>query len=134
MKTGRPIKIDGKAKKIVYAWLTAGGSLRDAADYLEVDYKTIYRMRQRDASFAKGVNKAIKAGKKKLLDKMGKAKPWQAAAWMLERRWGKQFGRKDKLDVTTGNEPVTFTLKLDNANEEATATRIQTTTPVPEAN
>lgn len=113
MKPGPKFKIDAKAKRVVYAWLSAGGSLHDAADYLEVDYKTIYRMRQIDSEFAKGVNKAIKAGKKKLLDKMGKAKPWQAAAWMLERRWGKQFGKHEHVDHTSGGQPIKIEVRYN---------------------
>lgn len=31
---------------------------------------------------------------------------WQASAWMLERRNPSEFGRKDKLDVTSDDEKI----------------------------
>jgi len=34
-----------------------------------------------------------------LIKKVGKAKPWQAAAWMLERKFGAEFGRRDKHEI-----------------------------------
>lgn len=98
-KRGPKPKVTAEAKRKVYAMLKVGASLRDAAGCLGVDYKTLYRARKTDAQFANGVMKALREGKLLLLRKMGKARQWQAAAWMLERRWGKEFGRKDKQQV-----------------------------------
>lgn len=31
---------------------------------------------------------------------------WQAHAWKLERRYPKDYGKRDALDVTSGGEPI----------------------------
>ncbi len=97
-KSGPKPKIGEHEQAQVLAILRVGGSLRDAADVIEVDYKTLYRLRQGDEQFAKGVRKAQKVGKMRLLRKIGKAKNWRAAAWMLERRWGEEFGRRERVE------------------------------------
>jgi hypothetical protein len=96
-KRGPKPKITDSVKQQIYAILTTGGSLDDAAGYLEIDTATIHRARRRDAKFAAGVKKAVRTGKLKLIQKVGKATAWQAAAWMLERKFGAEFGRRDVI-------------------------------------
>lgn len=97
-KRGRKPVITEAERRIIYGILTGHGSLDDAAGFLEIDLSTIYRTMHADEDFAKGVKRARKIGKRKLIAKVGKANAWQAAAWLLERRHGKEFGRHDKVD------------------------------------
>ena len=102
--TGRPTKIDNAVKEKVLACLTVGASIRDAADYVGIDVTTLFRARKTDESFAMGVKQAIKKGKLRHLNKLAKATAWQASAWMLERRWGREYGRKDHVSQTVKGE------------------------------
>lgn len=34
-----------------------------------------------------------------LIDKVARAEDWKAAAWMLERRFGKDFGRREPVKI-----------------------------------
>ena len=92
---GRPTKINDTAKVQIYAILAVGASLEDAADFLGVDRSTITRSMQRDRLFAQGIKRAEARGKIRHLKKIGQAKAWQASAWMLERKWYKEFARRD---------------------------------------
>src|SRR5437016_3706044 len=105
-RTGRPPKIDAKAEAEILAILSHGASLRDAADYVGIDRSTLTRLKQRSRCFAQGVMQATAKGKIHLLMKISKATQWQAAAWMLERKWAKEFIRRESVDLTTGGKPV----------------------------
>jgi hypothetical protein len=122
-KGGPPQKIGPKEKTEVIAILRAGGSMRDAADIIGVDYATLYRMRQNDIEFANGVRKAVKEGKLRQIKKVRGAKDWRAAAWYLERRWGSEYGRHDHVDVTSKGEPV-FTLAIGRPTGDQQTARI----------
>ena len=117
-KPGPKPKIGDKERDDVFACLSVGGSLADAAGYIGVNASTLRRAKAADPEFARGVRQAVLKGKIHHLNKIGKAKQWQASAWMLERRWGKQFGRKDKLDVTTKGRAFTLNIGT-NATAQA---------------
>ena len=95
-RRGPKLKIGDTERTQILAVLEAGGSLSDAAAVAGVDYTTVYRLRKADPKFARGVRQAVRAGKYRLIQKVSSNASWQAAAWLLERRWGKQFGRKDQ--------------------------------------
>ena len=138
-KRGPKPKIGPKEEAEIFACLTVGASLKDAADYLGVNYSTVRRHRIDSPKFAQGTIKAISKGKIHHLNKIGKAPQWQASAFMLERKWGAEFGRKDKLEHTGKNngpiklstttdlskltidELTTFETLLRKANESADA-------------
>jgi hypothetical protein len=102
-KRGPKPKI-GLAEKVkVYNWLQVGASLADCADLLRVSRDTFWAAMRADPAFRTGVKEAIKDGKLRLVKKVGNAKPWQAAAWMLERKYGQEFGRKDRHEHTGAN-------------------------------
>lgn len=106
MKTGRPQKIGEKERAEILENLEVGASLKDAAGAVGVDNATVYRLRRADPAFAKGVRQAVKKGKLKLIRTVATAETWQAAAWMLERRWGRQFGRKDTVNIKSRQEHI----------------------------
>lgn len=140
-KTGRKPKVDAEARTKILAIIAAGASLKDAADYLGVAYSTVRLSISKDPSFRRGVHKAAKSAKIKLIKKVGSAKPWQAAAWMLERRYGAEYGRREvvRQEITGKNggaiktESTTIVTNLDECSrrfEEFTRRQLGTG-PVP---
>jgi hypothetical protein len=82
----------------VYACLGVGASQKDAAEYVGVPVSVIRARRRNDPEFARGLRKAIHQGKVHHLTKISKSSAWQASAWVLERRWRKQFARNEPGD------------------------------------
>jgi hypothetical protein len=79
----------------VYDCVSVGASLKDAAEYIGVPVSVIRARRRADPAFALGLRQAIHKGKVFHLNKISRSSAWQASAWVLERRWRKQFGRND---------------------------------------
>lgn len=99
-KRGRPAKIGDEQRAKVLGVVGAGGSIPDAAGIIEVGVRTLQRAMREDRHFGTGVKKARKSAKMRLIQKVTSAKAWQAAAWMLERMYGAEFGRKEKHEHT----------------------------------
>lgn len=100
-------KIGVSERKQILAIVKVGGSIADAAGVLGVTPKTVRNEMRRDPAFYLGVNKARKSGKMRLIKKVGTAKPWQAAAWMLERQYGSEYGRRERHEITgKGRGPI----------------------------
>ncbi len=134
----RPRKIGPAERKQILAIVKVGGSIADAAAVIGVALKTVRNEMSRDPGFYTGVLKARKSGKLKLIKKVGTAKPWQAAAWMLERQYGSEYGRHDRHEITgKGRGPIQVEAKRDsdyNAIEEeirgiASAVRVAARVP-----
>ena len=128
---GRPRKIGPAEQKRVYDIVAGGCSLNDAADIIGVARSTLNQHMADDATFRKGVDRAIARGKKRLIDKVIKGRPWQAAAWMLERKWGDEFGKKDTIkhegEVKFGR--VTF----DGDDDDDRDPNVEASAPLPKA-
>lgn len=114
MKRGPKPKIGDIERKRIFKELRDGASLKDAADVIGCDITTIFRLRQTDPKFAQGVRKAVKDGKMTCIRRIKRSKDWRASAWLLERRWGSEFGRRDRLEHT-GSEggPIQTQSTLD---------------------
>lgn len=102
---GRPLKIDAEVERRILDIVVVGGSLEDAAHIVGVSPRTLRLYKAKRPIFNRGVLKAQKDGKLKLIKKVGKAGAWQAAAWMLERKYGAEFGRREtiKQEITGKN-------------------------------
>jgi hypothetical protein len=94
-KRGPKGKIDAEMRAKIFGALAVGASIVDAAEAFGIDRSTIHRLKVSSKEFATGALRAEKSGMLKHLKKINGAKQWQAAAWMLERKWSKKFGRKD---------------------------------------
>jgi hypothetical protein len=78
--------------------LSVGASLKDAAGFIGVPMSVITSRRRTDAGFARDLRQATQQGKVYHLNKISKSAAWQASAWVLERRWRKQFARNGPSD------------------------------------
>lgn len=69
-------------------------------------------------SFFKAIKEAESKSEAEYLELIKKAAPtsWQAAAWIMERKWWKKWGRKDKIQMTT-EEPLQIKVTLDGEKD-----------------
>lgn len=102
-KPGPKPKVGDEQRTEILAVITDGGSIRDAAESVGVSVRTVRNAMRSDPKFFLGVKKARKTGKIKLIRRVNDAKCWQSAAWMLERMYGSEFGRKERHEHTGRN-------------------------------
>lgn len=99
------IRITGVARSTFYSWLDRSRELaeryNDPNDPLDDLTATIEELRLLD--FLDGYTGARARGKADALGaiRAGMAEDWRAAAWYLERSFPDEFGRRDRLDVST---------------------------------
>lgn len=148
MARGRPTKLDADAAEVIVRILEIPQSIATACEAAGIDEKTYHNWAKRGKAAAKAAEKgedvpeadapflhffrrtkkARATGKVELLDVIRavardrqEPKRWQAAAWLLERMYPKEFGRRYiKLEAsgpddgpiqTTGSATVTVVLE-----------------------
>lgn len=81
--------------------IAAGMTLAGAAARAGIDDNTLYRWKDNDPEFAQMVREAMASYEAKATSVIEAAMPqnWQAAAWWLERRMPKEYGRQQRVDV-----------------------------------
>lgn len=110
---GRPRIITNINEKEILAILETGGSRNMAADYVGIGRTTLHDHIDRDEAFSEQVKRAEASGQLKHLKKVGGADQWQASAWMLERKWPDEFGRKDRHEEQTDDIASVLTKLID---------------------
>ena len=115
-KNGRPTVITPSVEASIIAALRIGVTLGVSARAAGVSRATVYKHRKENKSFRTRVDRAVSEGEKELVNKITGNDQWQSAAWLLERRFGKRWGKK--LDVTTnGKDIVLNPIVLDGGKE-----------------
>ena len=103
-KTGRKPTLDDAKKREIIAILSVGCSRRTAARYVNCDVKTIKNTADRDADFAAQLCRAENQQEftylKQLQQAAKKDKYWRAAAWVLERKYPEDYGRRGPDAIT----------------------------------
>lgn len=94
-----PKILDEITDKEVVAVIAMGGSLVDAADYVGVCRDALFKRMRSHPELRERVDQAAAQGKLRLIAKVGSSSSWQASAWMLERKFAAEFGRKSQLDI-----------------------------------
>ena len=86
--------------KILAGIRDAGMSLQTACAWAGISDDTLARQRKKDPELAARVERAREMFKAKMVTLISAAAPknWNAAAWLLERRWPEEFGRQ-RLDT-----------------------------------
>lgn len=95
-KQGRPRALDEAKRREVSAFVAAGASLRQAAEYVGCSIDTIKREQKRNGDFDEQMRRATARAQLAPLQAMRQAVQthWRAAAWMLERSDPEHFGRQ----------------------------------------
>lgn len=110
---GRPRVITPEKEAEILAILTMGGSRNIAADYVGVGHGTLHEHIARDAEFSERIKRAESECQRLHLERLHLAEPWQASAWMLERKWPNEFGRRERVDHTSSDGSMTPKSALD---------------------
>ncbi len=76
---------------------------------------TVRRAARKDATFERGIKRARLEGKLALLKRIRAASEsmWQAAAWLLERKWPQEFARRHP-DAYAAEQFVSFAVALSD--------------------
>lgn len=114
---GRPKALTPELQEEICRAIEVGAYMETAAAFAGLDKVTFYEWMKRGAKhnrgekgyendhiygeFSNALSRALAKSEMRdvvQIDKHAK-KHWQAAAWKLERRFGKRWGRQDKLDI-----------------------------------
>ena len=110
--TGRPTKrTPDRAEKILAA-LRQGTTIATAVRAAGLGLSAFKTWRASDATFAAAIKKAIAEGEAALIGIVQRATPkhWQAAAWLLERRWPQRWARREPPPVEPREEAAKYDL------------------------
>lgn len=109
-KPGRPSKLNDDVQKVIVDALVRGNFQNVAAELAGVDNATICRWMEKgqreEPEFARYrefreailvANASAQDAQISRINRAARDGTWQAAAWLLERRFHDQWGRKDKV-------------------------------------
>lgn len=114
---GRPSKLTPEVVARIEELTTAGCSMRETATVVGLDYSTIKKWLKRGRESKSGehftfftrISRARERCTASLTEFIQKAAPqdWRAAAWMLERRAPKRWGKTQSVEVSgKGGRPI----------------------------
>ena len=118
----------GRRSKMTDARVTAllnalrvGNTRRAACAHADIDPTTFYRWLDQDATFRNAIEKAEGEAESHYSTIIFRAASttWQAAAWWLERRHPKDFGRRDQVDVQLDVQRMAERLATESGLEPA---------------
>jgi transposase len=92
----RPTKYTPETAKKIYDAIRVGATYELACAYAGISYETFNQWRKAKAQFSEAVKEAEGGAAIKWLAQIDKAAQdgtWQAAAWKLERRYPREYGR-----------------------------------------
>ena len=98
---GRPSKLTPAVAAKAVELIELGLTFSQTAEALRVNPSTFHRSRKEKATFCDSIKRAEAAGVAAMLSviRAATAKSWQAAAWWLERRYPRAWGKVETLNV-----------------------------------
>lgn len=123
-KPGRPTKFTKEVQEKLLEGARRGYTIRAYCAYAGITQSCYYRWSKRKEKKFRKFFKLLKIAEGEaeavVFERImsASAQQWQAAAWILERRYPEDYGRKTKTDLTS-NSPVHIVVDLsDLENEE----------------
>ncbi|MDV6237532.1 hypothetical protein CH379_018015 [Leptospira ellisii] len=115
--SGRPSKLTKAVKEKFFAAISNGHTYESSCALAGISERAFYQWKAKgtDASekrnseyvqFVQELAEKEALAKIKLLSDIQKSDSWQAKAWILERRWPEEWGRKDKVSIEKEIEQV----------------------------
>ena len=116
MKSKRTKEVSDK----IFQAIADGNTHKTACALSGISAATFYDWMNTDLEFLDTVKKAEAFSESFHVEQIRKASNsnWTASAWMLERRNNQEWGKKDRLDVTSGDEKIEgFKITLVNPSD-----------------
>jgi transposase len=124
---GRKTKLTPQVQEKMVQALSVGATREHAYQYAGISHEAFYNWLEKGEAgkplyveFYEAVKNAeaqAAVGWLALIDSAARAGQWQAAAWKLERRYPKVWGRQTVEHTVQHGGPVEFVLKVIYANE-----------------
>ncbi len=104
----RPTKYTPETVKKITQAIELGATYELACGYAGISYDTFNTWRQTKAKFSEAIKEAEGKASVKWLARIEQAtsEHWQAAAWKLERRYPKDYGRTVQEHTGENNGPL----------------------------
>lgn len=129
LEIGRPTKKTEQRVEALLQSLRAGASRQRAAALAGIHRDTLYEWMKQDPAFSDAIEKAEAFAESRFLARVATAaeneKSWQAAAWILERRFPNEWRRREGVEVS-GTEGKAIEVK-SVGDPEADAARLAAT-------
>ena len=106
----------GISKQAFYTWLKDGEALAEAVEAGEARPPKKESRGKKLIDFVDAIKKGRSTLKARSLKKINEDQSWQSAAWILERRWPDEYGKREKLDME-----VTAVKIVDDIGDDADA-------------
>jgi hypothetical protein len=127
---GRPSKLTPEIQEQIVKAIKAGNYIETAAAYAGIAKDTLYNWLKEGArsesgalrEFSDAVENALAFGEMRDLqriDQAATAGQWQAAAWRLERRFPKKWGRQERHEISgEGGGALKVVVEYINASDD----------------
>lgn len=105
---GRPSKLTEETKSKLFAAISNGHSYETACALSGISERTFYFWKKKAENqnekgeffqFIQELKSTEAIAKVKLLNDIQKDPSWQSKAWILERRWSREWGKKQLADL-----------------------------------
>lgn len=136
-KGGRPTLLTPERMEKIGRIIKKGLSYEDASLAGNITYNTFNNWMKRGKEDTEGpyfeffqyIKGCELEGKEENLDNIseaGRNGQWQASAWLLERRYPLEYGRKDRISADIRSENVNVNTELPDENRSAILSRLFT--------
>ena len=107
----------GISRAAFYSWLSIGE--KDKKNGKETKYSNFFEM-------VKGAACRFKAANIAIIQKAAiSGKQWQAAAWLLERKFPEEFGKRDYVNIEGGMDINNFDIELTEKDRKEYEKRLK---------
>ena len=98
--TTKPYKLTPERSQIILEALENGMTQRDASLLAGISEDTLCLWKRTNSDFSEQMGQSVIKYKRKLMDIITKAseKDWKACAWLLERKYKKEFSSEPNLE------------------------------------
>ena len=96
----RKTKLTDELSKKICAFIASGATNEDACKLTGIGESSFYDWIKRFPEFSEAVKKASVDFKRAHILKIAMDESWQSSAWLLERRFPEEYGKRIPLELT----------------------------------
>lgn len=118
--TGRPTKFTPVIREAILQAIRMGNTRASAAEATGIHRDTLHTWTERFPAFSDAIKEAEAYAEQEAVKAIVSQfhHQWTAAAWYLERKHPDEWGKKERVDVTSGGKPFSFTLQVAQAQDD----------------